>query len=318
MRRMIMAEFEKKIIAVIVTFNRVDMLKDAIVSIEEQTYPVEQIIIVDNASSDGTKKYIESISMGKKNILYHRLLKNTGGAGGFNFGMKKAFSYGPDFIWLIDDDTYSDKKALEALIKVAEKYPGSFYCSYVTGKDGLPMNLPDIDSRGGENGYPTWNQYLAERIIKVRACTFVSVIIPLKEIKRAGFPIREMFIWGDDGEYTHRLSSIMNGYLVGDSIVEHRRLVQKKIEIFNETDQKRIRNFFYFYRNNLYLSLKYKTRAVQITFVAYALIDSIRCLLNGRTNTFKIILNGLIMGFFFNPAIEYVSDDSKPLPAKEK
>nr|WP_319490927.1 glycosyltransferase family 2 protein [uncultured Desulfobacter sp.] len=304
-----MTSSKAKIMAVVVTFNRITMLQETIWAIEQQTLPVSKIIIVDNASSDETEQFGISLLKIKTNILYYRLPENTGGAGGFNYGLKKAFEHGADYFWLMDDDVYAEKHALEYLFEAARKYSGTFYCSHVVGKDRMPMNLPDIDTRGGDNGYATWNQYLIQSVIKVRACTFVSVLITRDAVNKAGFPLKDMFIWGDDGEYTHRLSNLMSGYLVGKSIVEHRREIQKKISIFNETDRKRIELFFFFYRNNVYLARKYKTRAQLIVFITYGLIDAAKSLLNRNVKTMWIILKGIFSGFFFNPVIEYGKKD---------
>ena len=297
-----------KVIAVVVTYNRIALLKESLVSILNQTWPIMEIIVVDNASKDETEQFLYELSAKDPIFKYYRLKENTGGAGGFNFGLKKAYNHGAELTWIVDDDTYADPRALEYLIEAYNKFKGSFVCSNVVGKNNFPMNIPDIDFRPEDNGYPSWPQFLSDGVVKVRACTFVSVMIPRAEIKRTGFPIKEMFIWGDDGEYTHRLSTFSCGYLVGKSIVEHRRLVQKKINIMNDTDASRMGNFFYFYRNNFYISKKYKSKAQLIIFCTYSIIDLIKSIFKKRPDVFKIILTGLLKGVFFYPEIEHVPD----------
>jgi GT2 family glycosyltransferase len=305
--------YNKKVIAVIVTYNRLNLLKKAVLSIEHQTYPVEEIIIIDNDSTDGTQAFMTGYKKLNNKIVYYRLQKNTGGAGGFNFGIKKACLHKADFVWLIDDDTYSDENALKYLIETANNYRASFYCSYVIGKDKLPMNLPDIDFKESKNGYASWNQYLANGLVKVCACTFVSVLIATNTVKKVGLPIKGMFIWGDDGEYTLRLSKLANGYIVGKSIVEHKRKAQKKIKIFDETNAARIKMFFYFYRNNIFILRKYKTKVQLITFIIYSLIDAVKSLFKNRTGTFMIIIKGVLQGLFFSPMIEYIRSENKSI-----
>lgn len=295
---------DSRVIAVMVTYNRKKMLEQAIESIKLQTRPVDELILVDNDSDDGTQEYADQTFKSDPHISYYRLPANTGGAGGFNYGIKKAFEKKADFIWLLDDDIYADKNALHYLIQTASAHKASFYCSHVMGVNKYPMNLPDIDFRKSPNGYSSWNQFADQGIIKVNAATFVSVLIPCQSVRRHGFPIRQMFIWGDDGEYTLRLSQGRYGLYIAKSRVEHRRVAQKKIEIFNETQKSRISLFFYFYRNNFYISKTYKTRAETIIFVVYSIMTAARCLQKLNFTSGKIILKGLLSGLFFNPTIE--------------
>ncbi|WP_180374941.1 glycosyltransferase, partial [Escherichia coli] len=59
----------KKIIAIVVTYNRVKLLNKVIDALLLQTYKIDKIIVVDNNSSDGTKELINSYS--QTEIIYH-------------------------------------------------------------------------------------------------------------------------------------------------------------------------------------------------------------------------------------------------------
>ena len=50
---------EKKILAVIVTYNRVNDLKNCVNSLRRQTYRYFDILVVNNGSIDGTKEYLD-------------------------------------------------------------------------------------------------------------------------------------------------------------------------------------------------------------------------------------------------------------------
>ena len=93
------------IAAVVVTFNRKDLLKENIKMLLVQDEYIDRIIIVDNHSTDGTQEEIVSFFAGcAERIDYNYLSKNTGGAGGFEYGVRKAYNDGFDLIWLMDDD----------------------------------------------------------------------------------------------------------------------------------------------------------------------------------------------------------------------
>ena len=73
---MIKAEYA----VVIVTYNREVLLRECVSQVEKQTVPASKIIVVNNASTDGTTAYLEALS--KHNGVYHIIecSRNLGGA----------------------------------------------------------------------------------------------------------------------------------------------------------------------------------------------------------------------------------------------
>ena len=71
----------ERVCAVLVTFNRKTLLRTCLNSLLKQTRPIDQILIVDNASSDGTPELLRE-EFPQLPLL--RLDRNTGGAGGFS------------------------------------------------------------------------------------------------------------------------------------------------------------------------------------------------------------------------------------------
>lgn len=93
----------KSVAAVVVTYNRKELLKEAIDALLMQSVAEADVLVVDNASTDGTKDYIaDYIDQGQ--IIYINTGENLGGAGGFNFGMRKACEAGYKYVWIMDDD----------------------------------------------------------------------------------------------------------------------------------------------------------------------------------------------------------------------
>ena len=116
-------------VAVIVTYNRKDLLKESIEALCRQTRPSD-IMVVDNASTDGTEEMVREImaSMPEHSehgkIIYHNMGENLGGAGGFSFGVKQAYNDGYKYIWLMDDDCIVKKDSLEELFNADKKHVG--------------------------------------------------------------------------------------------------------------------------------------------------------------------------------------------------
>jgi GT2 family glycosyltransferase len=197
------------IAAVVVTFNRADLLDDVIRHIDAQTRVPDVLIVIDNNSTDHTASVVQKhIDLRRMRIDYMALDANIGGAGGFYTGMKKAYEDGYDLIWLMDDDTMPEVDALLHLeqdlnsFEGATSYLPAFICSTVLWKndDLCEMNIPT----------PVWDWprflYGQQQVALVDTCSFVSVLIRREKIKACGYPIKEFFIWYDDAEYTMRLS----------------------------------------------------------------------------------------------------------------
>ncbi len=81
------------------TYNRVFVLWRAIQSVLAQTYPFFELLIVDDASTDSTKKLVEQFS--DPRIRYFKLKKNIGPSGARNYALKKARG---EFVAYLDSD----------------------------------------------------------------------------------------------------------------------------------------------------------------------------------------------------------------------
>lgn len=245
---------------VIVTYNRKKLVVECISSLLKQSCPVDEIFLVDNASTDGTEEELKKRFFGEKKIKYILLKENIGGAGGFETGIKAAMEDDFEWIWIMDDDTIPDKNCLEKLLEGAKHVDNaSFLVSNIYGVDGLPMNIPQINRKDlAENGYSNCYSKLDRKLVAIESATFVSILIRAKAIKIVGYPCGFFFIWGDDTEYTLRLSrNFGSGYLVGDSKALHKRNSNANLSIFSETSKTRIELYRYSVRNNLIIYKEY-------------------------------------------------------------
>ena len=95
---------------VIVTWNRLEMLKACIAAAKRNAAEAD-ILVVDNASTDGTGEWLKS----QDGISVLSLPENTGGAGGFAAGIKWAFDCGYEWMWIMDDDVVPLEGALDVL-----------------------------------------------------------------------------------------------------------------------------------------------------------------------------------------------------------
>ena len=211
------------IAAVIVTFNRVEKLRKVMDALMAQTITLDRIMVVDNASTDGTDAYLQELQAQEPRVTHIRLPENIGGAGGFHEGTKAAYEAGADYIWLSDDDAYPQPGAIAALVHGIQDFEArytwrpTFACSRVrwTNGDMCEMNTPS----------PQWDwpRFLdpGSPYALVNACSFVSVLVPRWAVAQHGYPIKDYFIWYDDVEFTQRLAKTYPGLLCINSDVIH-------------------------------------------------------------------------------------------------
>lgn len=292
------------ICAVIVTYNRKELLIECIDALLNQSYELKDILIIDNNSNDGTWEYIKENELDDK-IIYKKLDKNIGGAGGFHEGIKEAIDGCYDWIWIMDDDTIPTKKALEELINgindIKETNIG-FVSSKVVGTNNEEMNVPNISRRLDENEYPIWMKYLNKSIVEVESATFVSTLINIDAIKKVGLPWKEFFIWGDDIEYTLRISrNFGTGYVVGKSIVIHKRKSAKNLSLIDEYNLDRLNMYKYKYRNDIIISNNYNSFKVRIKVIINTSLYGIKALFKSRKyklKKFNIVFSSMLVALF--------------------
>lgn len=291
-----------KICAIVVTFNRLELLKQTLNKLMNQSYKLEEIIVVNNCSNDGTIEFLQSIS---DKITIINLDKNIGGAGGFYKGLKKAYEKKYDYYWLMDDDTFTTETSLQELInglsRLSNKKIG-FLCSNVLYKDNKPciMNIPCIDNQ--------WNEYVNDGIIELMSASFVSLMISREAIDKVGLPIKEFFIWGDDVEYTQRISKEFDCYMIGKSIVYHYMNENKGTDIITDSSD-RIERYFYKYRNLFFISKRESTKNV-IKYIISVIITIYKIIVSDCENKLRkifIIIKGIFKGITFNPRIENIN-----------
>lgn len=237
----------EKVAAIVVTYNRKELLIECIEALLAQDYPNCDIHIVDNASTDGTKEALDGYVRDGK-ILYHNTGANLGGAGGFNFGMKKAFETGCDLMWLMDDDCIVGTDSLTKLMEAGKEIGRyGFLSSKVLWKDETicNMNIQKLSLRKKVSDWETDRQ-------KIVMATFVSFLVPTEIVKEVGYPIRDFFIWADDIEYSRRISRKYDAYLITSSVVHHKSKNNIGSNIVADTAENLAR-YRYAYRNEAYI-----------------------------------------------------------------
>ncbi|WP_165789418.1 glycosyltransferase family 2 protein [Billgrantia endophytica] len=295
-----------RITAVVLTYNRKELLQRCLDAIQAQTRPCDDLLVINNASTDGTREMLESERF--SSIKIYSLKKNIGAAGGFNTGFRMAYDNGADQIWMMDDDVIPEPDALEKLLDanalLDEKGVGrSYLVSLAYSNSGRLTNLSQLADRHPSS----WPTYLEHGLVAVGFSTFVSILVPRDTLEKYGLPISSMFIWGEDAEFTLRVTREEPGYLVGSSKVAHVRAMEVGIDILAETNPARINYYRCYVRNNIFLARKYKTRRRLLSVLAVNVSLVMKLLVKGEFRKANIVLDGMVESIRFRPVVELVS-----------
>jgi len=321
---------DETICAVIVSHNRKKLLNKCLNALINQNKTLNAICIVDNASTEDipqmllekgflnrlpplksseimetsfeTKDIVDGIEI---KIRYIRIPVNMGGAGGFYEGIKRSYPEGYNWFWLMDDDAIPSPNSLEVLLnkKNIVKENIGFLCSKILWKDKDThlMNVPGIHSL--VNNIP-FNKYDKKGILLVKTASFVSLLLKRDAISKFGLPHKEFFIWGDDLEYTNRITD--GGYFgvyVKDSVVCHNTQKNYSSNIFDDEVQN-LWKYSFGIRNNLYM---FKKKGIvlyfmhvfyNITYVNYYLLKVRK---DNRLNFIWVNTKASLESIFFRP-----------------
>ena len=234
-----------RVTALVVTYNRRELLLEALAAVQAQSHPPDQVIVVDNASADGTAAAVRAAF---PSVQLASLDRNTGGAGGFAYGMALAIADGADLIWLMDDDTVPEPGALAALLLARDGHAApapALIASRVVWTDGNahPMNTPRVKPLVSPAERAAAG---AVGCLPIRSASFVSILIEAGACQRSGLPQADYFLWNDDFEFTARLLRDRTGLLCPASVVVH------KTSTFGGTDLDPGPRFFYEVRNKIW------------------------------------------------------------------
>ncbi len=334
-------ENKETVCAVVVTYNRKELLIDCLDALCKQTRPIDAMYIIDNFSNDGTAELLlengyinklppenlaepfemeidydnseflgsfddgielrESKIENQIKIYYVRMNENTGGAGGFYEGQKRAYDRGFDWLWLMDDDGYAPDNCLEVILKDAKKNSLKALNPLVVNKEdntklsfglaGDMMLTEETIQKADKNG-----------LIFNRANPFNGTFLHKDIMAKCGFIKKEMFIWGDETEYFLRISE--NGFEYATTCnvkyfhPESKTVMQSALFGLLHVPTKPEKLEMNYYRNIGYINGKYEKPSLKflvryfIFFISKGqfskFIKFIKYFFDGRNDTYKL------------------------------
>jgi len=260
------------ITAIIVTYNRDSKLKASIDSLYKGLRAPDNVVIVNNASTDNTQTVIDELCVEYSSIHVVQSKKNIGGAGGFCLGLAAAYKIGATHFWIMDDDGLAVDSSLSNLVRGYETlnamHKVGFVCSKVDWIDGniCEMNQPET----------SWNWMRVykkeEPYIQIQACSFVSCFFSRDILEESGLPLKDFFIWFDDSEFTRRLSRNYPCFAILDSVVIHDTPINQGV-YFGAVNDANIWKYSYGAANEAWYRFKKESVLHGLLFVTQKNID---------------------------------------------
>jgi GT2 family glycosyltransferase len=250
---------------IMVTYNRSNILIDAINCLLKQSYSVDNIVIVDNASSDDTSSILKQHQLNDKR--FHLIFEdNNGGyASGLASGLNWALhNLKVDYFWLMDDDSYPETEALELLISRASE----------SGYDML-----------GLTGFKlSWfRKYTVIPKNNVELCDYILIdnaIIHKKVVQKVGVPNKDFFMMCEDYDFCIRIKKA--GYKIGLIDNAHVNRLHLGSGKFSKNTLWRgyyhSRNHLLILRNHFTLKMLIHYMVIQIKYLVGSLSAPDRCL----------------------------------------
>ena len=195
-----------RVVAVVVTWNRATLLERVLRAVDGQTRRPDEVVVVDNASTDATPELL--VRLGEElrvPLTVRRSGTNTGGAGGFAEGIRTALGDGADLLWLMDDDGVPPPGCLADLMPHTDRYDvlgPAVVAEHDEGRLCFPIRLPGTARvvHALEDVERAATAGLLEGVV----IPFNGVLVTRDLAERIGVPRAEFFIWGDDVEYLWR------------------------------------------------------------------------------------------------------------------
>lgn len=210
-----------KILAVVVTYNRIEKLKKTLLAYDAIKRGLDTLVVVNNKSTDGTPEYLSEWkgckSSFNKSVL--NLDENLGGSGGFFNGCQHALSLGADWILVADDDAYPNPDIIEQFETYSKDQSlgsVSAICSTVKHMDGtvdLGHRKKYVVRFGLRPVFaPMALENYKKKYFEIDLFSYVGTFLNADSLNKVGLCNPDYFIYYDDTEHSMRMRE--NGRIV--------------------------------------------------------------------------------------------------------
>lgn len=211
-----------RVLALVFSFNDADVIGQTVSAISRQTRPPDEILVVDNASTDGT---LDDPAL--KNVTVIRQSENLGASGAICSGFRYALCHDYDWVWTFDADAAPEPDALAKKLDLYASWPSDLQdetafiaCLHRNAGDGEP--LYDRSRVLSRFGWTTVRPRPEQRYYLCHFTTWSGCLYRVAAIRKIGLPNPDYFAdWGE-AEYGYRVMKAgYKGFTYRDAIHNH-------------------------------------------------------------------------------------------------
>ncbi len=298
-----------KILTALITFNRLELLKRCVKSIKNQTIKHNDILVINNSSTDGTEDFLKNLD------LNYITQPNLGSASGWYKCIEYAIENNYDYIWLMDDDGYPEFNSLEKLIDAHALKKNLVCVSSVLlnekNKNQLVFPLPILNKNGEPVIFKNKRKfYFLDELISQGFLYYPYVqlfngsLISVETLKNLGNVEKNYFIFGEEVDFFWRMKKFGDVETRLDAYHYHPRVDKRKytnLKIYYYIKNSIINN----YKHLSNVQLRNILSLVVILFRVYkrnSLNESISLLLGSKN---KLFYKALFRGYKKIPYIDH-------------
>jgi GT2 family glycosyltransferase len=249
-----------RVLAHIHTLNAADVIDRAVEALQGQTRRPDEIVIVDNGSTDGTldRKFPD-------HVMVIRNPANVGVVGSIRVGISHALKNGFDWIWVLDADGIPEPQALNRLLELNDSWPASqqertgfIACLPLAEPDAVPLHGQVFTRHGRFPVIPAPGQ----RYYPCQISIWSGCLYRLASVRRVGLPNADYFIDRGEVEYGYRMMKA--GY---QGFIHQDAALRQDVSVFSGSKHQKVGFWnltfyelpplrcYYTIRNTLYFTL---------------------------------------------------------------
>jgi len=202
------------------TFNDDDIIDRMLDAVLHQTRPPDAVLIVDNASKDGTlnRRFPAQVTVIRNSA-------NLGTSGAIRIGFLHALEQGFDYMWILDSDSVPEPEALERMLELYGSWPQDLQneTAFIAC---LPRDEPDGSPRHGRmftrHGRFLLNPPPTPRYYQCHITIWSGCLYRLAAVRQIGLPNPDYFMDRGELEYAYRVMKAgYKGFIHQDAITRH-------------------------------------------------------------------------------------------------
>lgn len=284
---------------VVVHYNRLDDTLECLECLEQQTYPNQRILFVDNDSKDNGPQAVAEKYPGVEQLLNGA---NLGFTGGYNAGMCYALEHGADFVYIINNDTTLNAEHVELLVQACQQQgvgavsPIIYYHAapdqiWSAGGKMSPFTLDMTDNHGRGQTFTE----ITERDF-LSGC---AMMFPRAVIEKVGMFDDDFFWYYEDSDLSFRVRKAGFKQLLVPQAKMWHKVSQTGGGEDNPTER------YYMARNSFRFFRKHAVWWQWFFIAPYRFASIIRTILRliskKKSDSLRSYLRGLREGFFTKP-----------------